>query len=84
MLQLLAHIITHKIFAGKVMHSGFEKNMFPGELILPIRQDKNFSKTVQESLLHTKRNVIFSGTSKSNSTFSGSFTSMNLSGTKHL
>ena len=38
-LQLLAHIITLKIFAGKVMHSGFEKTTFLGELILPIRQD---------------------------------------------
>lgn len=27
MLQLLVQIITLKIFAGKVMHSGFEKNM---------------------------------------------------------
>lgn len=69
MLQLPGHILTFKIFAGKVMRI-WKQHVFLGELIWPIRQGIIcLSKSVHESLFQIKRNIIFLGPSKSNTTF---------------
>lgn len=69
MLQLPGHILTFKIFPGKVMRI-WKQHVFLGELIWPIRQGVIcLSKSVHESLFQIKRNDIFLGPSKSNTTF---------------